>query len=48
MKEIYRIKYEGVKDEYDFEKQFISILILNEKSFIGCTYKSFLVVIECN
>ena len=47
MKEIW-IKYEGVKDEYDFEKQFISILILNEKSFIGCTYKSFLVVIECN
>jgi hypothetical protein len=48
MKEIYRIKYEGVKDEYDFEKQFISILILNEKSFIGCTYNSLLVVIECN
>ena len=48
MKEIYRIKYEGVKDEYDFEKQFIGILILNEKSFIGCTYNSLLVVIECN
>lgn len=48
MKDIYRIKYEGVKDEYDFEKQFIGILILNEKSFIGCTYNSLLVVIECN
>ena len=48
MKEIYRIKYEGVKDEYDFEKQFISILILNEKSFIGCTFNSVLAVIECN
>ena len=47
MKEIW-IKYEGVKDEYDFEKQFISILKKKKKSFIGCTYKSFLVVIECN
>ncbi len=48
MKDICRIKYDDVKDQYDFEQQYIDILLLNEKSFIGCTFNSVLAVIECN
>jgi Txe/YoeB family toxin of Txe-Axe toxin-antitoxin module len=47
LKDIYRVKYADVKDEYDFEKQFIDILLLNENSFIGCSYNSILAVIDC-